>query len=43
MDLGERTAWFEFLIRDRDSKFMGVFDGVVMGNGVRVVKSDPVT
>jgi hypothetical protein len=35
MDLGERTARFEFLIRNRDSKFTAVFDEVFAGNGMR--------
>jgi putative transposase len=39
MDLGERAARFEFLIRDRDSKFTAVFDEVFAGNGMRIIKS----
>ncbi len=39
MDLGERAARFRFLIRDRDSKFTAVFDDVLAGTGVRIVKT----
>jgi putative transposase len=39
MDLGERAGQFKFLIRDRDSKFTTAFDGVLAGNGTRVIKT----
>jgi len=39
MDLGERAARFRFLIRDRDRKFTTVFDDVLAGTGVRIVKT----
>jgi putative transposase len=39
MDLGERAGSFQFLIRDRDSKFTTAFDEVFSGNGTRVVKT----
>jgi transposase InsO family protein len=39
MRLGERPGQFNFLIRDRDSKFTAAFDGVFSGNGTRAIKS----
>ena len=39
MDLGERAGRFRFLIRDRDSKFTTVFEEVLAGNGVRIIKT----
>ena len=39
MDLGERAAQVRFLIRDRDSKFTTVFDDVLAGTGVRIIKT----
>ncbi len=41
MDLGERAGRFKFLVRDRDSKFTGVFDDVLVGNGVRIIRTPP--
>ena len=38
MDLGEYATQFKFLIRDRDSKFTAVFDEVLAGNGMRIIK-----
>jgi putative transposase len=39
MDLGEHATRFKFLIGDRDSKFTPVFDEVLAGNGMRVIKA----
>ena len=39
MDPGEYATRFEFLIRDRDSKFTAVFDEVLAGNGMRIIKT----
>jgi putative transposase len=39
MDPGERAGRFKFLIRDRGSTFTPVFDDVLAGDGVRVIKT----
>ncbi|GAB3977056.1 hypothetical protein GCM10029978_065660 [Actinoallomurus acanthiterrae] len=39
MDLGERAGAFKFVIRDRDSKFTALFDGVFRGEGIRIVRT----
>jgi transposase InsO family protein len=41
MDLGERADRFTFLIRDRDGKFSQVFDDVLTGVGIRIIKTPP--
>lgn len=39
MGLGGRAGQFKFLIRDRDRKFTTVFDDVLAGNGVLIIKT----
>jgi putative transposase len=41
LDLGDRAGAFRFLIRDRDSKFTGLFDEVFKAQGIRVVLTAP--
>jgi putative transposase len=39
MDLGDQAEQFQFLIRDRDSKFTAVFDAVFAGTDIRTICS----
>jgi len=41
MDLGERAAEFRFLVRDRAGQFTEVFEAVLAGAGIEVVKIPP--
>ena len=38
IDLGDGAGRFRFLVRDRGAKFTRVFDEVMAGNGIRVIK-----
>jgi putative transposase len=39
MDLGDRVAEFRLLVRDRDSKFTGVFDAVFASEGIGILRT----
>jgi putative transposase len=39
MDLGDRVTQFTLLIRDRDSKFTGMFDAVFASEGMRILRT----
>jgi putative transposase len=41
MDLGHRTAFIKFLIRDRAGQFTGSFDAVFQAEGIRILASPP--
>jgi putative transposase len=41
LDLGERAARFRFLIRDRDTKYTGMFDTVFQAEGIHVLLTPP--
>ncbi|SEP10186.1 integrase core domain-containing protein [Actinacidiphila rubida] len=42
-DLGQRSSSFQYLLRDRDSKYTQPFDSVFTADGVEILKSAPQT
>ena len=38
-DLGDRATQYTFLIRDRDSKFTGIFDAVFASGGIHILRT----
>ncbi len=41
LDLGDQAGQFKFLIRDRDTKYTAVYDGVFSSEGIEVLRSPP--
>jgi putative transposase len=41
MDLGDRAAGLQFLVRDRAGQFTETFDAVLAGAGIEAVKIPP--
>ena len=39
LDLGDQTAKFRFVIRDRDTKFTDAFDAVFQSEGIQIIKT----
>ena len=39
IDLGDRAVQFTLLIRDRDSKFTGIFDAVFASEAIRILRT----
>jgi putative transposase len=39
MDLGDHAARYQFLIRDRDSKFTAAFDAVFASVDIRIIRT----